>query len=74
MTQIGVHEAKTTLSSLLRRVALGEEIVITRGGQPAAKLVPIAPAGHVRIGQFAGMFEVPDDFDTLPDELTEFFE
>jgi prevent-host-death family protein len=74
MTNIGVHEAKTNLSGLLRRVAGGEEIVITNGGQPAARLVAIDPVGQKRIGSFRGKFTVPADFDETPSELTEYFE
>lgn len=73
MTNIGVHEAKTNLSGLLRRVANGEEIVITNGGQPAARLVAIAPVGQKRIGSFAGRLTVPADFDETPSKLTEYF-
>jgi prevent-host-death family protein len=75
MNEVGVHEAKTTLSKLLRRVAAGEEIVIRRGGQPVAKLVPIAASGQRRLGQDAGRFTVPDDFDEeLPPEVLDAFE
>lgn len=73
MTNIGVHEAKTNLSGLLRRVANGEEIIITNGGQPAARLVAITPTPTKRIGSFAGEFKVPADFDETPGELTEYF-
>jgi prevent-host-death family protein len=38
--QIGAFEAKNTLGTLLDRVELGEEIVITRHGKPVARLVP----------------------------------
>ncbi|MCB1937105.1 MAG: type II toxin-antitoxin system Phd/YefM family antitoxin [Nitrosomonas sp.] len=41
MITVGAFEAKTHLSSLLKRVAQGEEIVITRHGKPLARLVPI---------------------------------
>jgi prevent-host-death family protein len=42
MRQIALFEAKNTLSLLIADVeASGEEIVITRHGTPAAKLVPI---------------------------------
>ena len=41
MTQVGIHEAKTHLSRLLRRVTAGEEIVIAKGGKPIARLVPV---------------------------------
>ncbi len=73
MTMVGVHEAKTNLSGLLRRVAGGEEIIITNGGEPAARLIAIAPVGQKRIGSFAGQFMVPDDFDEMPSELPEYF-
>lgn len=44
MTTVGAFEAKTRLSQLLDRVSGGEEITITRHGEPVAKLVPAAPA------------------------------
>lgn len=37
-TRVTVHEAKTNLSELLRRVEAGEEIIIARGDQPVAVL------------------------------------
>jgi prevent-host-death family protein len=40
MTNVGAIEAKAKLSELLDRVGQGEEIVITRDGKPAARLVP----------------------------------
>lgn len=36
---IGAFEAKNTLGSLLDRVQLGEEIVITRHGKAVARLI-----------------------------------
>lgn len=75
MTTVGIHETKTNLSKLLRRVSAGEEIVITRGGEPVAKLVPVQSRGHRRLGIDDGRFEVPTDFDApLPDELLQAFE
>ena len=38
---VNMHEAKTHLSKLVERVEKGEEIVISRAGKPAAKLVPV---------------------------------
>lgn len=40
MTTVGAFAAKTNLNALLRRVAKGETIQITRRGVPVAKLVP----------------------------------
>ena len=38
--EVGAFEAKNKLSALIERAEHGEEIVITRRGQPVAKLVP----------------------------------
>ena len=44
MAQVSVHEAKTHLSKLLRRVAEGEEIWIANAGRPVATLVSVEGA------------------------------
>lgn len=70
MTEVGVHEAKTTLSALLRRVAAGEEITITSSGKPVARLVPARAAADRKLGRDQGLFQVPPDFDApLPDDV-----
>lgn len=40
---ISVTAAKAQLTELVRRAEAGEEIVLTRHGKPAARLVPAAP-------------------------------
>lgn len=70
-----MHEAKTTLSELLRRVTAGEEVTITRSGEPVARIIPAQRRGRRVLGRDRGMFEVPDDFDApLPGEVLEDFE
>ena len=39
-TRVGVHEAKTQPSRLLRLVDAGQEVEIMRNGVPVARLVP----------------------------------
>jgi len=39
--QISVTDAKAQLTDLVRRAEAGDEIVLTRHGHPAVKLVPI---------------------------------
>ena len=75
MTEVGVHEAKAHLSRLLRRVAAGEQFIITSGGRPAARLVPFERNQSRELGFDAGLLAIPEDFDdTLPFELLEDFE
>jgi prevent-host-death family protein len=73
MTRVGMHEAKTQLSKLVERVEAGEEIVITRRGEPAARLVPERRRGGFAAlaGSWRGQVEVAEDFDELPDDIAE---
>jgi prevent-host-death family protein len=76
MAQIGMHDAKTNLSQLVQRAEAGEEIVITRNGTPAVRLTPIPRPN--RMAEVYGIYkdtpaEFADDFDELPDELTQAF-
>ena len=41
--KIGIYEAKSRLSELLEKVRSGKDVVITRHGEPVAKLVPMNP-------------------------------
>lgn len=68
-----MHEAKTHLSRLLREVAAGEEVIITRDGVAVAKIVPIRRSIEHIFGMDEGLYEVPEDFnDPLP-ELEQYF-
>ncbi len=62
--QVNMHDAKTKLSELVAAAERGEEVVIARDGEPAARLVAIA-AEHapVRLGVLAGEIELGGDFD-----------
>jgi len=72
---VGVHEAKTHLSRLLEDVAAGEEVVITRRGQPAARLVAVTPTATRTFGLDRGRLVVPPDLDAaLDDDLLDRFE
>lgn len=71
---VGVHEAKTRLSELLRTVATGQEIEIVRRGEPVARIIPAGPLTVRRFGEDAGLFVVPDDFDdALPKDIEDAF-
>ena len=69
MATFNIHQAKTCLSQLLARVEAGEEIVLTRGSRPVAKLIPFTPVPSKReFGALRGIVSVgPEFFDPLPD-------
>lgn len=76
MQTVNMLQAKTSLLRLVKAIEQGHEreIVITRNGRPAAKLVPmdVAPAGQ-RIGIAKGLFVVPDTIDARNNEVSQLF-
>ena len=74
-TVVNVHEAKTHLSRLLKRVAGGEEVVIAKAGKPIARLSPVTASGKRPLGLDEGRGFIADDFDApLPEEILRAFE
>jgi prevent-host-death family protein len=73
--EVNIHEAKTHLSRLLERVAMGEEVIIAKAGTPVAKLVPVnAATGKFKFGSAQGKIVIADDFnDPLPKEIEDLF-
>jgi prevent-host-death family protein len=78
LDRVNMHEAKTHLSKLVERVEGGEEIVISRAGKPAAKLVPVAQAkpGKRKLGGWEGRMKVPSDeeWKQMDREIEQLFE
>jgi prevent-host-death family protein len=57
-----VHQAKTNLSRLLEEAASGKEVIIARGKEPVAQLVPIGKARKKRQpGTMAGQITYSED-------------
>jgi len=71
--EVNVHEAKTHLSKLLERVALGEEVIIAKAGTPVAKLVPVHQPKTRIFGSAKGEFTVRDDFNEPDAEIEKLF-
>jgi prevent-host-death family protein len=71
---VNVHEAKTHFSKLLERVALGEEIIIAKAGEPVARLSPLAPKRSRSPGGAEGLVVPSTFFEQLPEEIRKHFE
>lgn len=76
-TTVNIHDAKTQLSKLIERVERGEDVVIARAGKPVVRLTQLEAVKKPkkrRLGGLEGMFEIPEDFDTMFDkEIEEMF-
>ena len=58
---MNIHEAKTHFSKLIKRVAGGEDVVITRAGAPAAVVVGIDRyKPQCEFGFASGAFQMAD--------------
>jgi antitoxin (DNA-binding transcriptional repressor) of toxin-antitoxin stability system len=73
--RVGVHEAKTHLSRLLKEVEKGREVIIERGGVAVARLSPMFAAAERKssYGLFAGQYKISSDFDADSDSLADDF-
>jgi prevent-host-death family protein len=64
---IGIHEAKTQFSKLVKRVEAGDEVIVKSSGKPVARIVPYtAAAGERQPGALAGQITIKPGFDDLP--------
>jgi antitoxin (DNA-binding transcriptional repressor) of toxin-antitoxin stability system len=70
MIEATMFEAKTQLSDLVKRARRGEKIVLTTGRKkvPVAEIVALKPMKERVFDQFyCPNFEIPADFDDLPE-------
>jgi prevent-host-death family protein len=67
MIQVNIHEAKTHLSSLVKKAAQGEPFVIALSGRPMVTVVPYFTPSRVRsrTGFLSGEGSIPADFDEM---------
>jgi antitoxin (DNA-binding transcriptional repressor) of toxin-antitoxin stability system len=63
------------LRQIVDEVVRTGEILVTRGGLPVARIIPIAAPlrSPRRPGSARGMFRMAEDFDAMPEELNEYF-
>ena len=69
MKIVTIHEASTSLLRLIEQARKGQEIIISRGSKPIARLVPIYSRKDRRQpGSLKGMFHVDSEFfEPLPE-------
>ena len=73
MCQVNIHEAKTNLSKLIKKVVNGEEVIIAKGNKPIVKMVYIEENRPKRkLGTAKGRIKIADDFDAPLDDFEEY--
>lgn len=74
MENVNIHKAKTHLSKLIQKVLDGEEVIISKYGEPLVKLVKFKEKKERKPGVWKGKVWIAEDFDELPPEISESFE
>ncbi len=75
MPTFNIHQAKTQFSKLVQMVESGEEVIIARDGEPAAKLVPFSKP-HLeprKPGGLAGKIWYAPDYDQADKQIEALF-
>lgn len=76
MATMTIQEAQAKLSEAIRRLAPGDEILITENGLPVARLLPTPerrPAASRQLGSMKGsVLYMAPDFDALLEDFKEY--
>lgn len=70
---IDLNHPQAQLSDLVRKAARGEDVILTEGGEPVAKIIPISRArGPREFGSAKGLIHMADDFDDPLEDLRDY--
>ena len=72
MTTITIQEAQATLSDLIHRLSVGDEVTITENDQPVVKLTPTRSRRIPQLGTMAGTVLSMEHFDDPLEEFEEY--
>lgn len=71
--EVTIGEAKTHFSQLIKQAEAGEEIVVRRGRERVARIVPLDERGKVEgFGSLRGRIRLGSDFDAPLGDLAEY--
>ena len=69
-TIVNMHDAKSSLSRLVKRAAAGDDIIIAQNGKPVARLTRVSTGKpKTMLGAFKGKIHMAENFDALPTEF-----
>jgi prevent-host-death family protein len=70
--QYNLAEAKARLSSVVREVLSGTEVVIAKDNKPLVRLVPVSGARRRAPGSAKGQITIAPDFDAPLDDFADY--
>ena len=73
MFQVNIHQAKTNLSKLIKKVVNGEEVVIAKGNVPLVKMVGlVSQKSNRKIGSAQDVISISSTFDEPLEDFKEY--
>jgi len=73
MYQVNIHEAKTNLSKLIKKVVNGEEVIIAKGNKPLVKMVYLEGNKPKRkLGTAKGKIKIASNFDESLEDFEDY--
>ncbi|HYJ90716.1 MAG TPA: type II toxin-antitoxin system prevent-host-death family antitoxin [Pyrinomonadaceae bacterium] len=70
--KVGIYEAKSKLSQIIKLAQEGEEVIITKNGEDAVRLTPVRKKKGDWIGMYKGQIKIHDNFDDPLEEFEEY--
>lgn len=75
MYLVNIHEAKTNLSKLIKKVVSGEEVIIAKGNKPIVKMIQYdTKKPRRKLGSAKGKVKITTDFDSPLEDFTDYIE
>jgi antitoxin (DNA-binding transcriptional repressor) of toxin-antitoxin stability system len=73
MFQVNIHQAKTNLSKLIKKVINGEEVIIAKGNIPLVKMVGLkTQKAQRKIGSAQDSVKIAADFNEPIDDFNDY--
>lgn len=73
MPAIDLSQAPRQLAELVEQASVAGELVLTRGGEAVAKIIPLDRARRPRRpGSARGVVHMAEDFDATPEDFREY--
>ncbi|WDN88475.1 hypothetical protein BuS5_01443 [Desulfosarcina sp. BuS5] len=74
MLNIDIEQAKNSFSALIEQTIEGNEIIITKQGQPVVKLIALMKKHKKKrlFGSAKGLIKMAADFDKTPEDFRDY--
>ena len=74
MREVEIEQVCARLSELIEEITAGGEVVLTRDGQPLARLIPVSTRKRAQrsFGSAKGLLHIAADFDEPLDDFRDY--